>query len=238
MPCSRCPFGLSLVELIVAIFLIGLLSALLLVGVNLAVQRVGSVTAAANLRSMGAALFTHVAENDYHLIDGAMGPSLAAGELSSQAGPSVAFWFNALDYYLGGTDYTLEGMRDPNRPSWQHDPLKKYSDNLTGIAGYSVSIGYGWNHQFFGYDRNNIPDRGWRSTMLEVPKPAETIIIGTGEDSLNENNPLRNIMIYANSIRCRRHSGGGYYLFLDGHIEHLTPEEVMADNSYLMRRNK
>jgi prepilin-type processing-associated H-X9-DG protein/prepilin-type N-terminal cleavage/methylation domain-containing protein len=230
--------GYSLIELISALFIISLLVVLVTVGLTNILSRANSVTAASNLRSMGTALLLHATENNNQLLDGALGATLRTGELASSRGPAVAFWFNALDYYMGGNGNTLAGMLELERPDWQQDPAKRYNENLTSSAGYGVSVGFGWNHQYFGYDSVNSPDRGWATLLVNVERPGETIIVGTGEDSLNEGNSLRNVMIYANSIRCRRHNGGGYYLFLDGHVDQLTPEEVMHDESYFMRRIK
>lgn len=227
-----------MVEILVVIAIIAILCALLIGGMKSLRNKAASTQAVNNLRSMGQALASNVAENDGRLIAGAKGPILPAGELSSSQGPAVAYWFNALDYYMGGKDYTIEGMKAAERPVWQRDALKRYPEWKT-LASYGISVGFGWNHQYFGLDsqsQNRI--YGWESRIAQVEQPSRTIIIGTGEDNFNETNPGRNVMIYANSIRCRRHQGGGYYLFLDGHVKHLTPEEVMANNSALMKKQK
>lgn len=230
----------TLIELLVVIGLVLVLASLLLPVSNSILKKSQSAEAESNLRSMGTALAAHTSENNGTLLDGANGPRLGAGELTTYNGPGVAYWFNALDYYLGGSDYTVAGMKQKERPKWQRDPLKKYSEMTLSPAGYGISVGYGWNHQFFGYDgsSNSANGSGWATRMAAVALPSRTIIIGTGEDSLNTNNSLRNILIYANSIRCTRHNGGGFYLFLDGHVEQLTPAQVMTNDSYLMHRQK
>lgn len=237
--CSGASFSaFTLVELLVVLAISMILIVLSLATLNRVKEKVAHVQVQSRLRSMGSALLSHVAENDGYLIDGANGPTLSAGELSSSRGPAVAFWFNALDYYMGGKDYTIVGMETAERPTWQQDPLKRY-ETWQKSGKYGVSIGYGWNHQNFGYDAQaSNASLGWRTRLALVEFPAKTIIIGTGEDSLNASNVLRNTMIYANSIRCRRYDGGGYYLFLDGHVEKLTPEQVMEDHSYLMKKVK
>ncbi len=232
--------GLTLVEVVISIVILAVLAGLLLAALQTIKGRAASTLTQNHLRAMGPALLAHAVEHQGHLIEGAHSPALPQGELSSSRGPAVAFWFNALDFYMGGRDATLAGMKSAKRPSWQSDPKKRYPQWYRSTGGYGLAIGYGWNHQHFGYDANPLAPngKGWGSRLSEVTSPSQTIIIGTGEDSLNETNLIRNVMIYGNSIRCRRHDGGGYYLFLDGHIEKLTPEEVMADNSYLMRKIK
>ncbi|HWL53489.1 MAG TPA: prepilin-type N-terminal cleavage/methylation domain-containing protein [Chthoniobacteraceae bacterium] len=230
----------TLPETLVALALCAVLAFLGVAALRTARRQARSLQAQHSLRLMGSALAAHTTEYDGRLLSGATGTLLAAGELQSQAGPATAFWFNALDYYLGGDDYTLEGMKRIERPAWQGDPSKTYGAGTPRRHGlYGIAIGFGWNHQYFGYDRQPINATfGWNSRLAEVSFPARTIIIGSGEDSENLTNPLRNTMIYANSIRCRRHDGGGYYLFLDGHVEKKTPEEVMADGSWLMKKRK
>lgn len=230
----------TLTEILVVLALFTVLASLALLGLQAASRRARSVQAQNHLRMMSTAVAAYVAEHRGHLPSGANGTRLAAGELNSSQGPAVAFWFNALDYYLGGTDYTLTGMRSIERPRWQQDLTKIYQPTTGRRHGlYGIAVGFGWNHQYFGFDAQpSNAIYGWNSRMSEVEHPARTIIIGTGEDSDNPENLTRNIGIYANSIRCRRHNGGGYYLFLDGHLEKLTPEEVMANQSYLMRKKK
>lgn len=230
----------TLVETLITVGIIALLAAMVLASYRPILNRAGSAKAQSHLRAMGGALSAHAAENDGRLIEGAMGPVLAAGEINSPRGPAVVYWFNALDFYMEGKDYTLAGMKNPARPAWQRDPLKPYPEMKVSSGGYGLSVGFGWNHQYFGYDSTQNPANGtgWGTRLGSVDLPARTIIIGTNEDSLNDSNPVRNVMIYGNAIRCRRHNGGGYYLFLDGHVERLTPEEVMADNSFLMKRQK
>lgn len=232
--------GVTLVECLIAIAILVALALFSYAALQGLRRESATVRVQQSLRGMAAALMAYTSEHGGCLPSGAMGTLLRVGELQSQSGPAVAYWYNALDYYMGGNDHTLAGMRSSQRPLWQQDPTKIYTaDTPKLLNGYGVAVGFGWNHQNFGYDAQpSNASLGWGSRLSEVEQPSKTIIIGTGEDSSNATNVARNFLIYANSIRCRRHNGGGYYLFVDGHVEHLTPERVMANNSALMKKRK
>ncbi len=103
-------------------------------------------------------------------------------------------------------------------------------------------MGYGWNYYYFGYESGQPTRYGWGSRLSQVEKPAETIIIGTSIDDVNATDLLKHSVIYSNpgSVQsmARRYKGGGLYLLLDGHVAAYTPEEIMANDSYLFKKEK
>lgn len=180
-----------------------------------------------NLRSMGGALQSYVADQNGFLPEGAFRPTLH--------GTTTRFWFNALDYYFDGSDYTTEGQRRPHRPSWQNDPLKVFREPVWD-GNFAVNVGYGWNHGEFGYTAGT---KGWASRLAEVERPTQTIIIGTSKEiPEGANVTLGNLMIYADSAAARRYNGKGMYLLLDGHVAAYSPEEIMANGKYLFLKRK
>ncbi len=235
-----CHYAFTLLETLVCTAIVAVL---LVIGIS-TVQTLGKrskqLVTQNHLKSIGHALSLHTGENNGRLVSGLVEPEFIHGELVRSGVRMTRYWYNALDYYLGGKDYTLQGMRSGDRPAWQMDPLKTFPrTQLSGVPGYGVGVGFGWNHNYFGY--TSEPEYlylGWNSMMSQVSLPGRTIIVGTNEDSLNIGNESRNAALYIDNINCRRHDGGGYYLFLDGHIEKLTPEEVMANGKYLFRRRK
>lgn len=221
--------GFTLTELLVVLLVVLVLAALLGAGVPKAIYLAKQAKSSANLRLMGGALMSYVSEHDGRLPEGAFRPTLG--------GSKVRYWFNALDHYLGGSDYTTEGSKREFRPAWQNDPLKVYRAPIWD-GGFAVHVGYGWNHSFFGYTADWYPERmGWGSRLVQAEKPSETIIIGTSSDSTN--NSLGNLLIYPNvTSAARRYNGKGLYLLLDGHVEAYTPEQIVASNQYLMKKTK
>ena len=223
----RSASAFTLVELLVAIGIVAMLLALVAPMVSKAIYSANLGKSTSNLRSMGGALMTYVNDHNGMLPEGAFRPTLH--------GAPVRYWFNALDFYFGGTDYTSERQRRGNRPGWQNDPLKVFKEPVWD-GSFSVNVGYGWNHGEFGYTQGA---KGWASRLAEVDRPAQTIIIGTSKEiPPGANVTLGNLMIYADTASARRYNGKGLYLLLDGHVATYSPGEIMADNKYLFLKRK
>lgn len=219
--------ALTLVELLVVISISLLLMALLAIAISNMSYIVAVGKSTSNLRSMSSALLIYANDHDGRLLEGSFRPRLH--------GTTVRFWFNALDYYLGGDDYTPEGSRRAERPHWQNDPLKVFDEPLWD-GPFAVNVGYGWNHAEFGYSPGT---KGWASRLADIDEPGQTIIMGTSKEiPEGVNVTLGNLLIYADRLAAKRYRGKGLYVFIDGHIEALTPEEVMANNRYLFRKHK
>lgn len=182
---------------------------------------------------MGSALMSYVADNDGKLIEGAMTP------LYQKTRPQ--FWFNVLDAYMGGTDYTLDGQKRPERPIWQNDPLKAFKTPPM-FRGFGCGVGYGWNYYYFGYESGQPTKYGWGSRLAQVERPTETIIIGTSTDDIGSTDVLKHVVIYsqpgAKPSMATRYKGAGLYLLLDGHVQAFTPDEIMANDAYLFKKTK
>lgn len=224
--------AMTLIELVTVIAIVGVLSVLLVLIIRSAMAQVQYAKSSSNLRQMGVALLAYSIDRDGKLIEGAFNPTYQ--------GDTVRTWFNALDGYMGGTDYTKEGRQRGVRPDWQNCPAKVFPEPVYDATGSGVGVGYGWNHGNFGYTPSWYPDRtGWDSHLLEVEKPSETIIIGTSIDDVEGSDVLRHVLIYANDAwASRRFKGKGLYLHLDGHVAAYSPEKIMADNAYLFKKSK
>lgn len=223
------PNAFTLTELLVVIAIAAVLVSLLIPGIFKAVYIAHRAKSTSNLRSMGGALMSYSADHGGLLPEGAFRPSLN--------GSRVRYWYNALDLYFGGSDYTTEGSKREKRPAWQNEPLKVFR-NPVWDAGFAVNVGYGWNHSYFGYTADWFPEKtGWASRLSEVDKPSQTIIIGTSVDGTNKT--LENLLIYPNTNNAaRRYEGKGIYLLLDGHVSLYSPEEIMANGNYLFLKRK
>lgn len=215
------------------IAIIAILTSLLVPGIQGAIYQSKKAKSIGNLRQMGSALMTFAADNDGKLIEGAMSP------LYQKTRPK--FWYNVLDAYMGGTDYTVDGQRRPERPAWQNDPLKVFKTPPT-FQGFGCGVGYGWNYFYFGYEANQPTKYGWGSRLAQVEVPSQTIIIGTSIDDINATDVLKHSVIYGNlgnePSMAKRYKGAGLYLLLDGHVQAFTPEEIMANNAFLFKKTK
>jgi prepilin-type processing-associated H-X9-DG protein/prepilin-type N-terminal cleavage/methylation domain-containing protein len=218
----------TLVELLVVVAVLGILAALILPVVNSSQKAANSAACVSNLKQIGVALFSYVADHDGAFPSGA---NLVPPD-PSYANPYL--WFQALeDGYMGGNSqkgYSKE------HPSWQECPSKKFLPTDKN----RMNVGYGWNYWAgtytsgvgdggFGYDAQNASGYGYNSRLSQVTHPAKTIIVGDSMDTENHPAFYNNIFIYPPSstfpdkMRASRHGGKGNYLMVDGHVEALPP---------------
>jgi len=230
----------TLIELLVSLVLVAVLAAFLFVNLRSSKRSSDMARSTVNLMQMGTALLAHAADNGGKLVEGAHYPSYQ--------GVKYRFWFDVLDIYIGNAQGTAQSYfpqknPHPERPPWQQCPAKVFPEPLA-FQGWAVGIGYGWNYGNFGNTppaASAAPANGWGTTLQQVREPGKTIIIGTSTDLIAEPDVLRHIIIYsglgfAPQSVARRFNGKGLYLFLDRHVEALTPEEATADNGRLFKQ--
>ncbi|CAN5388199.1 hypothetical protein BH09VER1_BH09VER1_07710 [soil metagenome] len=206
--------GFTLIELLVVVAIVGILAALLLAGISNVKDRANTVKCAANLKQIGAALFSYAADNNGQLIAG------------YEPAPNT-LWYNALEPYMGGGDLDVNST---NRPKWQECPSKQFK------TFDRFSVGYGWNYTFFGTSWADSDYTKWYygygARLSSIDKPSKVVIIGDSMDLTNVTASYQNIYVYyAYDLFARRHSGKGNYLFVDGHTEALTPDALRANDS-------
>lgn len=131
----------------------------------------------------------------------------------------------ALAYATNGNWYDLIG------------PYLKNTQILMCPSNRSYAIGYGWNYQNFGYYYASYGS-GWCTSLGQVPRPAETILIGDNPDPGMYGAGTR--YIYgptqvsppADGIGnvAGRHNDGGNYGFLDGHAKWLSRMDAASQD--------
>lgn len=222
--CYDLSAAFTLIELITVVAIVAILAILAFTQVQKMIERSHEAACASNLRQISAGLMAYVADNDGSLPPAA---NIRDGEKTGQ-------WYNLLEPYLGERDIPWDSA---NRPEWQQCPAKKFTEMS------HLTVGYGWNFQSFGHDNwdgKEQENSGAFSRMVQVSRPARTIIIGDSLDDTAPANDFRNRYMYwpvdsasattgNNLFLARRHGGRGNYLFLDGHIEALTPEYLIKD---------
>ncbi len=99
--------------------------------------------------------------------------------------------------------------------------------------------GYGWNYQNFGY-RAGANDYRYNpgAAMASIPQPAETILVGDNPDQATAMYGNNNYYIYGPSQVSPpadgignvsgRHSEGGVYGFIDGHVKWMSRSDVAS----------
>ena len=213
--------GVTLVELLVVVALMMVVLALLFPGFQKTGERARSAKCAANLQQIGALLNCYLADKGYY-------PG-AYVELN-EAGNVTQRWFQVLRSYS-----------DPHIPKSSMEVPKVMQCPSRKPANGVKALGYGYNFRGFGH----TPDNGkgnwdqpgksymrkyWQVRPSMVEEPSRKLVIG---DSLDDDDKTdittRVIFIYraiSSPYHARRHSGGGNYLFADGHVEWLHVDEL------------
>ena len=223
----------TLLELLVVIAIVGILAALILPGVNSARSAANNTKCVSNLRQIGVGLFSYVNDHNGYLIPG-----------GSVAPPDGTYnnpyrWYQLLeDTYMGGNS---QKGHSTNHPSWEECPSKVFQSTDP------ANVGYGWNwtagpYKYststtgfwggFGHDSTSTQIDGYNSKLIQVTKPAETIIVGDSMEAANNSaytGAFCNTYLYpavdypSANYRASRHAGNGNYLMLDGHVASLPP---------------
>lgn len=225
--------GLTLIELLVVVAIVAVLLALLFPAFNSVTDRAATSKCAGNLKRIGQAHGTYIADNDGMLIPAATG---GAGDRA---------WYHWLEPYLGGPKDGSESVYSVERPDWQECPAKHFpADKRTHL-----SVGYGWNQCYFGsagWGEPSYYNPSYRR-LLEVTHPSQTIIVADNMDHTAKDDwQWQYTCLYgpydSEGMLARRHHGGGNYLFMDGHVEWMTPEDATREINnidwYLFRRDK
>jgi len=193
----RKPRGISLTEILVAIGIVAILAAILFPLAKTMQAYSLRAKCASNLRGLGGGLFAYAGEHTGQLIPAYQG--------------SFGYWFNELAPYMGGG--TLDWAKDVY-PAWLQCPSKP------------GKCGYGWNYFHFGQNTYSATNAAYSRTA-QITKPSNTIIIGDSADD-PEAPKVEHFVIYGTLKKlAKRHAGGtANYLFLDGHVASMTPEQV------------
>lgn len=220
--------AMSLVEMLIALGIVTVLAAMLFPAASKFRERSKTAKCANNLRIIGGAVFANASDNN-----GALVCAFPVGDLTH--------WLNILEPYLGGTSTNYDTGK---RPAWQLCPSKVYK------SPDRFSVGYGWNYLYFGLVPEGKDDwdsgsSGGGTRLGSIASPSQTIIVADSNDIKDPNNAngQPNILFYGSGRWCadsfaRRHEGHGNYLFADGHVETLTPEQAWRDDDYLIKKFK
>lgn len=188
----------SLIEILIAIGIMVVLVAVAFPSLRSSMEASAKIKCNNNLRGLGVGLGSYI--NDHN---GSLIPAYQGG---------YGYWFNEIAPYME----SKEELNWTNNiyPSWLQCPLKHNQ------------CGYGWNYFHFGHNTYSITNSSF-ARFLQVTEPTRTIIIGDSADDPNAAKS-EHYVIYGTKLRlAKRHSGGsGNYLFFDGHVESMTPEQL------------
>jgi prepilin-type processing-associated H-X9-DG protein/prepilin-type N-terminal cleavage/methylation domain-containing protein len=218
--------GFTLIEMLVVFAVIAVLATLMVPAIGRWLEMGRSAACVGNLRQMGKAHMSFVADNDGFMI-----PAAKINRYRPD-GPSVPyqFWFNALEPYMGSEGPASRATHGLNRPAWQCCPSKRMTITEDRM------IGYGWNFHAFGMDTFNgdaVKDNRFSfSRLVSVAQPSKTILIGDSTDDVTDPG-FRHMYVYRGNpeTRAARHGGRGNYLMADGSVASYSPEDLAQNGN-------
>jgi prepilin-type N-terminal cleavage/methylation domain-containing protein/prepilin-type processing-associated H-X9-DG protein len=197
--------GFTLIELLVVVAIIGVLAALGFSGASAAIKKSQMTECLSNMRQIGTAMQLFVGENGGRLP--------GTSHLGSN---SPGRWTTALAFYLG-TNF-----------SGKCPAMKKHPDNVT----------YGWNDMLMPSNSTGV---GLGLPMAAVKTPSSTLLVAekaysnVGTDHLHFSRVLGvggrgggriSLNQFKREVEIQSHGNSANYLFVDGHVENLTTNEV------------
>ncbi|MGZ0656425.1 prepilin-type N-terminal cleavage/methylation domain-containing protein [Coraliomargarita sp. W4R53] len=198
----------TLIELLVVLAVIGILASILIPVIGNVRSRAEMAECSTNLRSIGQGILMYATEHNGEL------PPGATIDMYTN-------WYHLLEPYVG------QFVTDPElgeRPQWQACPSKQFEDFERR------NVGYGWNYQNFGSAASS-PDHGWRTKLVNVQEPSNTIIVGDSADLEQvEGKAWANVYIYDErypGYHARRHNDGGNYLMVDGSVHFIQADDLI-----------
>ncbi|MDD2709405.1 MAG: prepilin-type N-terminal cleavage/methylation domain-containing protein [Verrucomicrobiae bacterium] len=213
----------TLIELLTVIALISILMALLSPALKNARDKAKQISCMNNLRQIGNAVNMYANDNNGWLPHG--GDAYAT--MSSGSNKS---WKQLLAAYLNVNLMTKHNLE---HGILQCPGLKNAGCGNAAYGDGGFYGGYGWNFQNLGW--NDTVQDGCVSwvNLSQIGNPSQVIMAGdTSDSSVGGAKPYRTFYLYSRAYsdysvldESYRHSGGGNYLWVDGHVSwHLAKE--------------
>lgn len=206
------PAGLTLIEILIVIVIIGVLAALLFPVARGMRERAQSAVCAQNLRQIGIGLRSYISENNDRFPDGAADVSWKPGITTSRC------WYDA----------AAENMGREYVPYHKGDPLP---ETFGCPAGHGKAYEPAWPYTgdyaanfYLGHPNHKV------TTMSAVKNPESTPYV---QDTVMQNNFGAGIYdagssATSNNAFAHRHGGKGNILWVDGHISSFSSKEYKA----------
>jgi general secretion pathway protein G len=236
---SSCPRAFTLLEMLAAVAIIGALAAILLPSLGVVRSAADSGRCVSNLRNMALAFKAYAQDNDGYL----PAPRYAnPGTPASNPNPQGSTWQMEL------APYTTAPLRANNIYRLKEVPISQNTqicpaylkmfpnqtamrDSGLNTAGYGMNI----NMNVSGQDINFGGRIYNRFKEINIMRPATSIIVGDSSDyhidcrtgTWQYQAPTSIKPDGCNSGAPKRHKGKANYLFADGHVETLTPDQAL-----------
>ncbi|MDD2710151.1 MAG: DUF1559 domain-containing protein [Verrucomicrobiae bacterium] len=224
----------TLIELLVCTAIIGLLAALLSPALKAARDKAKQIACMNNLRQIGLAASMYAQNND--------------GWLPHSSNSALKFsTANRHWRYLLAPFFNIA---TPTTTNLEHGvfqcPAQKNTscgDTTSGDNGFYG--GYAWNWRYLGWRDSDTSPPSWVN-ISDVNNPAQTIMAGDSSDWYAGTTwTYRCFMLYdwtvsteGSSAVSHRHTGGGNYLWVDGHVSWHHRDEMWTNRAKWFPLNK
>jgi len=213
----------TLIELLVVIAIIGILAAMLLPALSSAREKANAISCLGNMRQWGLALGMYCDDwNDYMPYEGT--------STGIDAGYNLGAWYNILSPYIG-----TPALKDLYNPSNPRIPVPRSAKSIyTCASAPKIDSTPTTTKPYFAYGMNRtltgLAGKVYKRSIAE--KPTQTIFLSESE---NNDFPFTDgfyIGKYGTPPEnTPRHSGGGNFVFLDGHCEFLRQDDYSRNKA-------
>jgi prepilin-type processing-associated H-X9-DG protein len=227
-----------MIELLAAIAIISLLTALLVPAVGGMRSSADSAKCVSNLRQVGHAFRSYAQDND-----GLYPAPRYANVPGPDSNPQNSTWQLELAPYTTGplranNMYRLKEVPPGNNAQYCAAYVRRFP-SVTAIRDSPYNaLGYGMNVclNVGGKDINFGGRNAVRFREIQIVRPATSILIGDSGDyhldcssgSWQKVAPTSTKPDGYNSGAPERHRGNGNYLYADGHVETLNPDQALS----------
>ena len=227
MPPNPCLFrrrysGFSLVELLVVLAVIGLLLSLSIAAIQNVRESSKAARCGTNMRAVGAALSTYAMEHDGYFPAVRSSPD-SADEVNGRQN-ELGTWEAEIEPYVGFNLRTTMGGYDGE----DSDDIMQAL--IICEAGEFVGMSASLNNQKASVGGKKLNwGLDFQTNVNSIEDPTATLLLGDSDEyhlSFTKD-MLADADGKYKGADLVRHGGKANYLFVDGHLESLTPEEIM-----------
>lgn len=204
--------GFALIELLIAIAILGILAGLIMPVISAAKNKSQQIVCANNLRQMYLALEQYA--NDNNGLLPCSNNSSSSGDGTKECTAEV--WFKAVDRYLINSQ--LSTQRDVI--SQEERLLKVKQDPVFNTVASSNQD----TTRTIKMNQSLIPDSECQRSIENIPSPTLTVLLFDGNmynSSGNYSNAVANKFEGSYGSVAQRHSKATNILFTDGHVERI-----------------